>query len=61
MDLRHPNNWKPWTPEEVSTLLRLMSEGVPMKVIAKQLGRTQEAAERRARIVAKAAKEAPDI
>ncbi len=60
MTRRHPNKWKAWTPEEVSTLQQLQSEGVPMKVIAKQLGRTEEAVEKRARVGAWAPKAPPD-
>lgn len=52
------NHWKPWTPEEVDTLMRLISEGVSKRLIAKELDRTQEAVERRAQ-VEKAARKIP--
>jgi DNA-binding NarL/FixJ family response regulator len=54
MDRRDPNHWKAWTPGEVSTFLRLRSEGAPMKAIAKQLGRTEKAIAKKAEQLARA-------
>ena len=57
---RDPNHWKAWTPDEVSTLLRLRSEGVPVRAIAKQLGRTEKAVAKKIENEAKASKVPPD-
>ena len=51
---RHPNRWKAWTSEEVSTLMLLRLAGFPMKVIAKQLGRTEKALAKKAEEQARA-------
>lgn len=44
-----PNRHKPWTPEDLSELRRLVSEGQPVPMIAKALGRSQESVAARAR------------
>ena len=41
-------HFKRWTPDELATLERLISEGTPTRLIAKELGRTQAAVELRA-------------
>ena len=45
---RHPNAAKPWTPEEVETLRSLAAAGTPLRQIASQMGRSQEAVRGRA-------------
>ena len=41
------NHQKPWTPDEVSTLKRLFSEGIPLRTIAMEMGRTPESVKQR--------------
>jgi hypothetical protein len=45
---RHPNAAKPWTPEEVEALQSLARARTPLRQIASQLGRSQEAIRGRA-------------
>jgi DNA-binding NarL/FixJ family response regulator len=45
---RHPNAAKPWTSEEVEVLRSLAEAGTPLREIASQLGRSQEAVRTRA-------------
>jgi hypothetical protein len=48
--LPHPfNTGRPWTPEEIETLRRLATEGVPPDLIAERLGRSRRSLEDRAR------------
>jgi hypothetical protein len=42
MRRRPPNHAKPWTPEEVDRLRRLMSESLSIRAVAKELGRTPD-------------------
>ena len=44
-----PNRHKPWTPDDLSELRRLLAEGHSTRVIAKALGRSQESVAARAR------------
>ena len=55
-------HFKRWTPDEVSTLLRLIAEGVSYSTIAKELGRTQASVEQRAGLErrARALRPSPD-
>ena len=43
-----PNARKFWTPEEADTLRRLADAGVPLSLIASQLGRSLESVSKRA-------------
>lgn len=56
MHRRLPNSWKLRTADDDTTLRKLLSEGVPLTIIAKQLGRTPLATERRAQVLARTAK-----
>ena len=39
----------PWTPEDVAALQRLVSESLPLSIISKSMGRTEEAIQTKAR------------
>jgi hypothetical protein len=45
---RHPNAAKPWEPEDIETLRTLANAGTPLREVAAQLGRSQEAIRGRA-------------
>ncbi len=42
---------KPWTPEDIAALARMRSDGLPVKQIARRLGRTRAAIVNRVRRV----------
>ena len=48
MMLDRPNNRQPWHADEIEKLLLLLANDVPIAQIARDLGRTQEAARRKA-------------
>ena len=50
MPRKPAQHFKPWTPDEITTLLRLVSEGASYRSIAKELGRTTASVEQRAGI-----------
>ncbi len=53
------NHFKTWTPDEIATLMRLVSEGVAFRTIAKELGRTPASVEYRAWVEKKAGRVPP--
>ena len=50
MRLKPTNQVKPWTLDELSTLKRLIEEGTPPRLMAKELSRTVEALDHMMRV-----------
>lgn len=60
MARRPGNHFKPWTADEVGELKRLIAEGIPLRAVARALGRTPGAVRVRATIEGFSLRRSPD-